>query len=476
MKTLIKTLLFILSSHFFYPLNAQMMYQDVTNKNLGIGAYGRIGVDWNFENGGAIGRRLNLNNMGSIGGRLEEQDYLELATALHFKPFKKSDSTIINFQARFSVFSRSLSLFGNSTTSSLGGLTFGLPELYVEAKDIKGLPLNAWIGARLYRGPDVHIADHFFFNDHSGQGFGVEYKNTRFSGIFVASTDTSSTLPPSFYLNIATGTPSLSLRGRYVFALEHDIILNEKNAVTLLGEYHNLEDASATDDIPDSLETVLNYPSDFGWVLGARHMLDLPQFGDGSFNQFSIRYGSRIANGGDGGLSRTYLTYGAPNLNTGRFNNAYSLAIVNHLVMNISKIWDFNAYFFYTKSRGAAETLDEAETYFGRTVMNSKEEWAIGFRNTNFITDIFHLLSEMHFSQRKDGTQLPYNVIKFSLSPTLVPTGERSQWARPHLRLVFSLARFNDKTVEDLYSPFLAFAGPRQWGHYFGFKAEWWIW
>ena len=140
MKTLIKTLLFILSSHFFYPLNAQMMYQDVTNKNLGIGAYGRIGVDWNFENGGAIGRRLNLNNMGSIGGRLEEQDYLELATALHFKPFKKSDSTIINFQARFSVFSRSLSLFGNSTTSSLGGLTFGLRELYVEAKDIKGLP------------------------------------------------------------------------------------------------------------------------------------------------------------------------------------------------------------------------------------------------------------------------------------------------------------------------------------------------
>jgi maltoporin len=54
---------------------SQIMYQEVTNKKLGIGAYGRVGVDWNFEDGGSIGRRLNLNNMGSIGGRMEEQDY-----------------------------------------------------------------------------------------------------------------------------------------------------------------------------------------------------------------------------------------------------------------------------------------------------------------------------------------------------------------------------------------------------------------
>ena len=35
----------------------QIMYQNVTNKNIGIGSYGRVGVDWSFENGGSIGRR-----------------------------------------------------------------------------------------------------------------------------------------------------------------------------------------------------------------------------------------------------------------------------------------------------------------------------------------------------------------------------------------------------------------------------------
>ena len=121
---------------------AQIIYQEVTNKKLGIGAYGRVGVDWNLEDGGSIGRRLNLNNMGSIGGRMEEQDYLELATALNFMPFKKRDSTIIYFQMRLSVFSRSLSLFGNSTTSTLGGLTIGMPEFYVAATNINGKPIS----------------------------------------------------------------------------------------------------------------------------------------------------------------------------------------------------------------------------------------------------------------------------------------------------------------------------------------------
>jgi len=149
--------------------------------------------------------------MGSIGGRLEEQDYLEIAPAFHFNPIK-GDSTQIYAQMRLSMYSTSLTSFGNSTSTSLGGLAFAMPEMYVEARNIKGKDMSLWVGARLCRGPDVHIADHFYFNDHSGQGFGNEVKNTRFSGIFVASTDTTSTIPPYLYLNIKTGTPSAALR------------------------------------------------------------------------------------------------------------------------------------------------------------------------------------------------------------------------------------------------------------------------
>jgi maltoporin len=80
----------------------------------------------------------------------------------------------------------------------------------------------------LYHGPDVHIADYRYFNDHSGQGFGFEYKKTRFVSLFIASTDTTSTLPPYFYLNIATGTPSAALRHRVLLAVEHDVSLGSK--------------------------------------------------------------------------------------------------------------------------------------------------------------------------------------------------------------------------------------------------------
>ena len=54
-----------------------------TNKNFSIGTYGRVGI----ATGDSLlyPRSLNLNGMGSIGGRMEEADYFELATALHFK-------------------------------------------------------------------------------------------------------------------------------------------------------------------------------------------------------------------------------------------------------------------------------------------------------------------------------------------------------------------------------------------------------
>ena len=76
-RSVLKCVLSILIIYLFnvLPSYSQISYTPVTNKKVGLGSYGRIGVDWSYVNGGSIGRRLNLNNMGSIGGRLEEQDY-----------------------------------------------------------------------------------------------------------------------------------------------------------------------------------------------------------------------------------------------------------------------------------------------------------------------------------------------------------------------------------------------------------------
>ena len=455
-------------------LYGQIMYQIPTNKKVNVGSYGRVGVDWNFENGGSIGRRLNLNNMGSIGGRLEEQDYLEVVPNFNWNG-KEGDSTQIYAQLRFSFYSTSLTSFGNSTSTSLGGLAFALPEIYVEARNIKGSGVSLWAGSRLYRGPDIHIADHFYFNDHSGQGFGVEFKNTRLSTVFVASTDTTSTVPPYFYLNIKTGTPSTALRQRLVVIGEQDFKINENNSVTLLGEFHRMADADGEVEV-DSVAQATNFPSDYGFVVGVKHQHQIKKMLPGSFNDFSARYGTGIANGGDGGLSKTWLTFGAPDTIAQNFQGAYSLALTDHAVFNFSDKYTLNGYVILTHSKGAADGNGLSKTFFGREVYNRKFDFTVGFRNEHYISDYFHLLTEVHYSQRKDGDNPWASMLKFSVAPVYVPTGERDTWARPHLRAVVSVARYNDYAMESLYSPYLQFAGSKRWGYYFGVKAEWWIW
>ena len=475
-----KTLQLIFTFLIVFQLCAtsQISYTHVSNKNLSLGSYGRVGADWSFVNGGSIGRRLNLNNMGSIGGRLEEQDYLELAPALHFKPFNADDKTEIDVQLRFAVYNRSLSLFGNSTTTSLGGLTLALPEIFAEARNINGTGINVWVGSRLYRGPDIHIADHFYFNDHSGQGFGIEFENTRFSTIFVASTDTASTLPPYFYLNIATGTPSIALRQKLVVNLEHDIKINTDNLLTILGEFHRMAgnelENQAVPYANDSL--ILNYPTDYGLVIGARLSTDLGPESTGQYNRFAVRYGARLANGGDGGISKTFYTFGAPNLEELNFKGAYSLSVVDEIFLKLSEKNSLNGYLIFTKSKGAADSDNKALTYLGQEVYNRKRDITIGFRNTQIVNPKFQFLSELHYSNRKEGTEEPYAMTKLSLSPVLVPTGELSSWARPQLRFVFSLAHYNAAAKNNLYSPYLNYTGAKDWGYYFGVKAEWWIW
>jgi maltoporin len=383
-------------------------------------------------------------------------------------------------QMRFSVYSTSLSTFGNSTTSSLGGLTIALPKIFVEARNINNTGINIWVGSRLYRGPDVHIADHFYFNDHSGQGFGIELKNTRFSTIFVSSTDTSSTLPPYFYLNIGTGTPTLALRQRLVFNFEQDFLLSDNQSLTLLGEYQRMGDtdspAEPTPYINDSSNIILNYPSDYGYVLGLRLSSVIGQKGSNQYNKLAVRYGARLANGGDGGMSKTYYTFGAPDLDELNFNGAYSLSLVDEIFLNLSEKNDFNAYLIYTNSKGGAKTNGKALTYLGKEIYNKKTDFTIGFRDTHMFTEKFHFLSELHYSYRKDGTDAPYGMAKISLAPTFVPTGEKSAWARPQFRFIFSLARYNEAAKDNLYSPYLAYAGASNWGYFFGVKAEWWIW
>jgi maltoporin len=122
--------------------------------------------------------------------------------------------------------------------------------------------------------------------------------------------DTNSTLPPYFYLNIVNGTPVLGLRNRAVYILEQ-VIPTSQGYFKLMGEYHRLGNGTAQDTA-----SRFNYPSDHGFVIGGKYKGNFTTDITGSYFDLSLRYGTGIANGGDGGASKTFLTYGGPNLET----------------------------------------------------------------------------------------------------------------------------------------------------------------
>jgi maltoporin len=453
-------------SGIFLSLDAQLPV--VVSKNFSLGGYGRVGIARSDKI--EFPRSLNLNGMGSIGGRFEEGDYVEMTSAFNFEPVSNgSDTTKIIIQSRFAFYTSQGQIIGNVNSNSYGGLTIALPELYAEAKNIMGSPWSIWVGARFFRGDDIHLIDHFYFDDHSSQGFGVKYNNTQFSIMFPGAVDTTSSVPPYFYTNIINGAPVLGLRNRAVYILEHMIPIKD-GTVKLMAEYQRLASGTNSDTT-----TSTNYPADYGYVLGVKLRENIASRLPGSYFDASVRYGSGIANGGDGGGTKTFLTYGAPNFNTKKFRDAYSVAATTSVLYNISPNYSLNAYCVFTKSRGASDSLNKAADYRGRQLFNRKTDFSIGARGTWYIKNWFHLLHELDFASRTDGTQDAAQLVKFSIAPTLVPNGKRDVWSRPHFRLVYSVARYNKFAADNLYSSYLAQTGTKNWGHYFGVKTEWWF-
>ncbi len=441
--------------------------QVVTNKHFSLGTTGRIGAIVSPGIAGKTGKPLNLHGQGSIGGRLEQGDYFDLMPSIHFTPVTvKEDTTYIDFQVRMGVYPSGGQFLGNVTSRSTDGLTIAMPEAYVEARNIVGSNWSAWAGARYRRYDDIHINDYFYFDDHSSQGFGIGRKQTELTVLFPAFSDGGASATPYAYPAAGKGSTQTAIRQRTIVIGEHTINLPYQNRVKFLGEYHSLP-AVRSDSIA--------YPEDKGWVIGAKLSTDLPTTKKGSFNQLAVRYGKGIANGGDGGNTFTWATYGAPDTETRQFTNARSLAVVEHFLLNLSNKFSLNGYALYTNSRGGAAATGKVRNQAGNFVYNSKTDLAVGFRSFVYLTDWFHLLNELHYTSRTDGDQPAAEMIKFTIAPTLVPTASRDPWARPHIRLVVSTAKYNTFASENTSSDYLQQAAGRNWGVTLGVRSEWWL-
>lgn len=437
----------------------------ITNSNFSMGTTGRIGVGLSPTGEGNMWRPLNLSGQGSLAGRMEQTDYMDLLPALHFMPkLIGKDSTNVTFQARLGMYSNNGQFMGNVSSQSPSGLTFILPECFVEATNIMGSHWSAWVGSRFRRYDDIHICDYFYFDDHSAQGFGGSYKTTELTMLMPAASDSAGVYPYNYKVTVAGATNPV-IRQRMVWIGEHSILLDDGGVIKLLGEFHHVAATSANGSV--------KYPSDNGWVAGIKYSSLFKTPLPGSFNQFSIRYGAGIANGGDNGNTWAWATYGPPDADN-KYTHAYSFTTVEHFLLNLSRKWSVNGYGVFTQSKGGSPSENMATYFNGTQMYNHKQDIVVGARMLFYATNWLHLIEEVHYAVRKDGDNPDAAMWKFSFAPTIVPLGKRDPWCRPHIRLVFTLARYNDYAMNNHYSPFLTI-NQQRWGTYIGVKTEWWL-
>jgi maltoporin len=422
---------------------------DLLADRLRLSMYGRMGLAWTPQGDFILGRRLNLTG-GPLGGRLEEGDYLEPTIALHLIPPPQDlDDAFVRLVVTPALLSGNGLIMSAFSSDFARTLRIELFQAYVEAGNFLVPGLKLWAGARFYRGTDVHISDFYFFNNLTGQGVGVQFE--RLDVAVLLRTSEANAL---YNVDLDGDGQGETRRQRTLFVGQYVHEFSERFETHLLTELHLLPASSArlADGSPAR-------PSDFGWVVGIKGRLDL---GARGFNDLSVRYGSRIANGGAGG-GQTWSTFGEPAAN-GRYDGALGLEVVEHLLVDFSPRYSFNGYGILHYGRGASgkpedETLD----------------FAVGARGTWYVAKVFHLIQEASFQGLTVGPGPLATAVKLTLMPAIVPTGELSVFARPHFRLFYTLAFYDRDAVRALVSPYLQTVGPTRIGQYLGAQVEWWF-
>jgi maltoporin len=445
----------LIAAALFAPAPARA--QDVLSERVEFSMYGRVGLGWTPSGDFIHGRTLNLTGS-SIGGRLEEGDYLEPSVKVHLlKPGSTAEAPYADAIVTPAMWAKNGLYIGVTSNRFDETLEVELGEAYVTTGNVLVPGLKFWGGERFYRGTNVYLADYWYYNNLSAQGAGVQYKGLDIAVLLQTSgTDRLYNLDPDGD-GVDDGEMDVR-RQRTVLVGQYTQALPGGHNAQLLTELHVLPRATAAD--PEGGDDEQALPSDYGWVAGIKGHFDL---GHGSFNDLSVRYGSRIANGGRGG-SPTWVTFGDP-AEDGRFEGAFGIEVVEHLLVNVNPLLAVNGYGVLHHGKGASGMESDVFT-----------DYAVGAQTTLFLHDQFHLINEGSYQGYRLGDGYPFgNALKLSIAPTLVPGGKRDVWARPHLRVFYTVAFYDDEAVDKLYSPYLQTVGPKSVGHYLGTRVEWWM-
>ncbi|AUX47432.1 maltoporin [Sorangium cellulosum] len=443
--------------------------------------YSRLGMAWSPYGQSAQGASTNLLGFG-IGGRHEEGDYSEPSFVAHVVKGATPQDLYVKSEMTFAIWPTHGSFM---QPSSNGGDTIEVEfnQAYIESGNFLVPGLSVWGGARFFREQYAPIGDYFYLDDLSGQGGGIKYENLNLAiiGRTCCRTGTSA---PGYVFPAEPATPELGeggiRRDRTIFAGNYKFEFGgeAKHHVKVHAEAHVLQAAQQGPDMEERA------PGDFGGVIGAKLHLGL---GQGNWSDTSVRFGTGIANGAAGG-AKTYETWGAPN-SDGTYAGSMALEAVEHVGFRIGDIAALEglATFHYTKA------AYEAEGAAPPTNLESQLDFSVQANAMIFAHKNFHPVVEASFQGRKDGENEMGTAVKVSVVPTLVPTGELSAGARPHFKLIYTAAFYNDAAVLQNMTPYnngggyIARMGLRRTnadgtfgvrsnvGHYIGARTDWYF-
>lgn len=442
---------------------------DLPGENVDFIYYGRMGIGWTGSGQVVAGKYMNLGDHKAIGGRLEEGDYLEPGVKYHIKKAKTDTDTSVDLVTDYEIFSLNGAIVSDLANGDISDIKIMPLQAYIQAKNVLTPGLTLWIGSNLYRKNDIHICDYFYFNSLPGQGIGAYY-----GGLDVAvltQTGASSFFATDLNAGMPAATPAVVQRERTMVIAQYSVPLGINTSyVQGLGEFHFVPRAGDVNrSAPDGVD-----PRDWGMVGGVKLHLDV---GNGDFNDASVRYGTRIANGAESGGS-TYATFGQPGLD-GSYRGAYGLELVEHFLWNVGALTSLNGYATAHYSRGstgyAAQAAAADPGAVAVAIPNSRLDYSFGGRATTYLSDQLHLITEATFQARKDEGRATGTAVKLAVAPTVVPTGERSAWARPEMRLIYEVGFYNQAAVDQRMSPYLQAMGPAKVAHFLGARTEWWF-
>ncbi|WP_438005833.1 carbohydrate porin [Sorangium sp. So ce321] len=423
--------------------------------------YSRLGMAWSVYGQNIQGTSLNLLGFG-IGGRYEEGDYSEPTFVAHVVKGATPEDFYVKSEMTFAIWNQYGGPFMQPSSNGGQTITVQFNQAYIEAGNFLTPGLSVWGGARFFREQYAPIGDYFYLDDLSGQGGGLKYENLNLA--ILGYRAFGATLPAYNLDTNADGAVDVE-RFRTIFAGNYKFEFGgeAKHHVKVHGEAHVLQAAKQGEGIavPE------NGKADFGGVIGAKLHLGL---GQGNWSDTSVRFGTGIANGAAGG-AKTYQTWGLPN-DEGTYAGSFAIEAVEHVGFRIGDVAALEglATFHYTK---AAYEAEGAAAPLGP---EKQMDFSVQANAAIFAHKNFHPVIEASFQGRKDGEADLGTAVKVSVVPTLVPTGELSTGARPHFKLIYTAAFYNDAAREQALSPYLQRTGAgSNVGHYIGARTDWYF-